>query len=82
MSKDLYYRIRTFQALNKAWKQVYNNGVKSQSLETQNAVKEFRSDSDRQLRKIQRQLQQNKFKFSIRQWVLKFQIIYRFITFF
>lgn len=64
MPKDLYFRIRTFQALNKAWKQVYNSGVKSQSLETQNAVKEFRSYSDRQLKKIQRQLQQNKFKFN------------------
>ena len=64
MPKDLYYRIRTFKALNKAWKQVYNNGIKSQSLETQNAVKVFRSDSDRQLRKIQRHLQQNKFKFN------------------
>lgn len=64
MPKDLYYRIRTFHALSKAWKQVYQNGIKSQSLETQNAVKEFRSNADSRLKKIQRQLQKNEFKFN------------------
>jgi RNA-directed DNA polymerase len=64
MPKDLYYRIRTFYALSKAWKQVYQNGIKSQSLETQNAVKEFRSNADSRLKKIQRQLQKNEFMFN------------------
>jgi hypothetical protein len=64
MPKDLYYRIRTFSALTKAWKHVYQKGIKSSSLETQNAVKEFRSNANYQLKKIQRQLQQKQFKFN------------------
>ena len=64
MSKDLYYHIRTISNLTKAWKQVYNNGIRSQSLETQKAVKEFSIDADKRIKKIQRQLQQEKFKFN------------------
>lgn len=64
MPKDLYYHIRTFSSLNRAWKQVYQNGIRSPSLDTQNAVKEFSSNADRRLKNIQRKLQQNKFKFN------------------
>jgi hypothetical protein len=64
MLKDLYYRVRTFSSLSKAWKQVYQNGIRSPSLETQNAVKEFSSNADQWLKKIQRKLQQNLFKFN------------------
>lgn len=64
MSKDLYYHIRTISKLTKAWNQVYQNGIRSPSVETQKAVKEFRVDADRRLKKIQRQLYQKKFKFN------------------
>lgn len=64
MQKDLYYHIRTFSSLNRAWKQVYQNGIRSPSLDTQNAVKEFSSNAYQRLKNIQRKLRQNKFKFN------------------
>ncbi len=64
MPKNLYFHIRTISNLAKAWKKVYQNGIGSQSVETQKAVKEFSVDADRRLKRIQRQLQKDKFKFN------------------
>jgi len=64
MTKNLYFQIRTFRALSKAWKQVYKNGIRSPSLDTQNAVKDFRSNAITRLKTIQNQLQKNKFRFN------------------
>jgi len=63
MTKDLYYHIRTKPSLTNAWKKVYQNGIRSESVETQKAVKKFGLDADRRIIKIQRQLQKNEFKF-------------------
>lgn len=51
------------ERLSEAWKQVYKNGIKSTSIDTKNEILEFKKNEIKNLRKIQRLLQQNKFKF-------------------
>lgn len=46
-----------------AWKKVWASGIKSQSQDTRNSVKEFEKKFPTHLRRIYEQLQKNKFKF-------------------
>ena len=61
--KSLYSKLRTKHNLAEAWRRVYDNGIKSESIDTQKAVKEFNIDYATKLKTIQKKLQQNRYKF-------------------
>lgn len=61
----LYYdAVRKTKALHSAWQKVYNNGIRSKSLETRNLVKEFNSNSYSNIQRIYRLLLKDKFRFA------------------
>ncbi len=65
MEKSYYNLVKSPVSLKKAWKKVYENGLKSDSIETQRDIKEFHLHSSSYLDKIYRQLLKNSFQFSL-----------------
>lgn len=61
--EDLYKAVRSRSNLRSAWRIVYDNGLSSRSVETQQNVREYSSKIDAHLARIYRQLQQKKFSF-------------------
>jgi hypothetical protein len=64
IQKDLYFQIRKKENLYSAWKKVYENGSKSQSIDTQKAVKKFNIDYVKHIGNIQRKLRNNQYHFT------------------
>ena len=61
---DKYYRkVRSRPVLRGAWRHIRSNGLSSDSKETVEQIKKFDENSDVHLRRINRQLQENRFKF-------------------
>lgn len=60
---DLYKAVRTRKNLRAAWRKVYENGISSRSLQTQQEVREYSSQIDTHLARITRQLRDGKFSF-------------------
>ena len=60
--KSRLFRLTTEQkALRTAWRKVYANGIASRAVETQEEVKAFASDTDRSIRRIQKDLRADRF---------------------
>jgi RNA-directed DNA polymerase len=64
MNKDLYYQLRAKSNLRKAWNKVYENGSKSDSIDTKNDIKNFSIKSETHLTTIQKHLRLNKYRFA------------------
>lgn len=58
-----YDKARSQKNLYAAWRKVYSNGIRSQSVDTRNSVKEFSAKSFQNIEKIYRKLLKNKFVF-------------------
>jgi RNA-directed DNA polymerase len=63
MPVSLISKVRKKTTLAKAWRVILSNARSSSSKETRRAIDDFALDSDRHLDRIQRQLNQNKFRF-------------------
>lgn len=62
--KSRLFRLTTEQrALRTAWRKVYANGIASQAVETQNEVKAFEPDADKTVRRMQKALRADRFRF-------------------
>lgn len=63
-SNRLYNKLCTTKTLNAAWKTVRQNGLQSQSLETQEAIEKFSSNASAELSIIRNQLKAQSFRFT------------------
>ena len=63
MKNNLFEKVRKQENLRNAWKKVYENGISSNSKETRNSVKDFSQDVEKNLRRISKDLLNNKFEF-------------------
>lgn len=71
MSKRTPYKNVRGDALHLAWRKVRENGLRSLSSETREAIKEFDASAPQQIRRIDRQLRREKFEFVPQKGVLK-----------
>lgn len=71
MRKRAPYQDVRGDALHSAWRKVHQNGLKSLSSETREAIREFDASAPQQIRRIDRQLRQEKFEFIPQKGVLK-----------
>ncbi len=63
MKSKIFRSITTQAALRTAWRKVYENGRASRSTITKEEVEEFSQDSDKKIRKLQRELRSDRFAF-------------------
>jgi len=73
--KNPYYRkVHSKTVLRKAWRIVYESGLRSTSENTRKGVKVFSVDSEKHLDRISRQLRERKFRFAPAEGILKRQV--------
>ncbi|MES9850926.1 MAG: reverse transcriptase domain-containing protein [Candidatus Thiodiazotropha sp. L084R] len=70
MKKNLYDKVRTQRALEKAWRVVRANGIISKSETTRREVNEFDVQSHKHINRIYRQLLENRFEFQPSEGIL------------
>lgn len=61
--KTLFEQVHAIEALEKAWAQIHENGIKSSSRETKASVQQFKLDEHNNLYKIRRELRRGNFTF-------------------
>lgn len=71
MGKRTPYQNVRGDTLHSAWRKVRQNGLRSLSSETREAVKEFDASAIQQVRRIDRQLREEKFEFIPQKGILK-----------
>jgi retron-type reverse transcriptase len=62
-SESFYRKVHSEKNLTRAWRKVYENGIKSLSRETKNQVIEFNNNAQSEIHRIYRQLLKRRFKF-------------------
>lgn len=66
----LYQKVKRPSRLRKAWKTVYESGVRSKSVKTRNIIKDFNKNSERHISRLYNQLHKRTFKFDSSDGVL------------